>query len=94
MDGLDTDALDAMLPKKVTEAVKSRTKQAESPAPVAENNLMLPRGGKKGGSQGGLSLPFSRVSSRCSAWAVVPPRFLPVSFSQEKDTSCPCRHHP
>ena len=51
VDGLDTDALDAMLPKKVTEAVQSRTKQAESLAPVAENNLMLPRGGKGGGKE-------------------------------------------
>ena len=45
VDGLDTDALDAML-QKVTEAVKSRTKQAESLARVADNKLMLPQGGK------------------------------------------------
>ena len=36
MDGLDTDALDPMLQKKVMEAVKPRTKQAESLARVAE----------------------------------------------------------
>ena len=46
VDGLDTDALDAMLPKKVTEAVKSRAKQAESLAPVAENKVILPAGEK------------------------------------------------
>ena len=51
MDGLDTDALDAMPQKKVTEAVKSRTKQAESLARVAENKVMLPRVGKKGGAK-------------------------------------------
>ena len=62
MDGLDTDALDAILQKKVTEAVKSRTKQAESLARVAENKVMLPHGGKWG-RQGGLSFSFSRVSS-------------------------------
>ena len=51
VDGLDTDALDALLPKSVTEAVKSRTKQAESLAPVAENKVMLHRVGKKGGAK-------------------------------------------
>ena len=51
MDGLDTDTLDPMPQKKVMEAVKSRTKQAESLARVAEAKVKFPRGGKGGGKE-------------------------------------------
>ena len=34
--------------------------------------------------EGGLSHPLSRVSSRWSAWAPVPPLFLPVRCPQDK----------
>ena len=65
MDGLDTDTLDPMLQKKVMEAMKSRTTQAESLAKVAEVKVNLPRGGK-GVSPASLSLIFGgRLGRPC-----------------------------
>ena len=63
MDGLDTDALDPMLQKKVMEAVKSRAKQAESLARVAEAKVKLPRVERAG--QGCVSL---RLQSHSFRW--------------------------
>ena len=55
MDGLDTDALDPMLQKKVMEAMKSRTKQAKSLARVAEVKVELSRGGNGGSKEARVS---------------------------------------